>query len=97
MPAQSGYVGPGPKVQTIEEVKKLRDDTPVTLIGIIERQLGGERYMFVDNTGYIIIEIDERLWQGNIISETDKVQITGELDKDFNRIEIDVSNIKLII
>ncbi|MDR1017684.1 MAG: hypothetical protein LBM02_03175 [Lachnospiraceae bacterium] len=37
MPAQSGYVGPGPKVQTIEEVKKLRDDTPVTLIGIIER------------------------------------------------------------
>ncbi|MDR1017683.1 MAG: hypothetical protein LBM02_03170 [Lachnospiraceae bacterium] len=31
------------------------------------------------------------------MSETDKVQITGELDKDFNRIEIDVSNIKLII
>ena len=94
--AQQGYIGPGPSIITVTEAKKLRDDTPVTLRGKIERFLGDEKYLFSDNTGNIIIEIDDDIWRwGNLtIDEKDMVEITGEIDRSFRKVEIDVKAIR---
>jgi uncharacterized protein (TIGR00156 family) len=92
--AQDGYRGPGSDIVTVEVVKSLKDDYPVTLRGKIERFLGDKKYLFTDDTGSIIIEIDNRLWRGISVDQNDTVEITGEVDREFTRIEIEASNIK---
>jgi uncharacterized protein (TIGR00156 family) len=71
----------------------MRDDTPVVLRGTITRSLGDEKYMFADDTDSVIIEIDHHRWAGLSISPEDTVEITGEVERDFRRVEIDVSKI----
>jgi uncharacterized protein (TIGR00156 family) len=91
-----GYTGPGLDPITVVEAKNLRDDTPVVLRGKIERFLGDEKYLFSDTSGTITVEIDNRLWTGLSVSQNDTVEISGEVDKDFRGIEIEVSDIKKI-
>ncbi|MDR1215550.1 MAG: NirD/YgiW/YdeI family stress tolerance protein [Treponema sp.] len=92
--AQEGYRGPNASIVTVETAKGMRDDYPVTLQGKIEQSLGDEKYLFADDTGSIIVEIDNRLWRGLSIDHNDTVEITGEVEKGFTKIEIDVSSIK---
>jgi uncharacterized protein (TIGR00156 family) len=92
--AQEGFRGPGPDIVTVEVAKSLRDDYPVVLRGKIDRYLGDEKYLFIDETGNIIVEIDHKLWRGLSIDQNDTVEITGEVDKGFARIEIEASSIK---
>ncbi|MDR1933173.1 MAG: NirD/YgiW/YdeI family stress tolerance protein [Spirochaetales bacterium] len=94
--AQDGYTGPGPEPITVEEAKNLRDDSPVTLRGKIERFLGDEKYLFSDDSGSIIVEIDNRLWNGVSVNQNDTVEIIGEIDKDFKGIEVEASSIKKV-
>ncbi|MDR2068759.1 MAG: NirD/YgiW/YdeI family stress tolerance protein [Spirochaetaceae bacterium] len=61
--AQKGYQGPGLRPVTVQDAKSLRDESPVVLRGKIERFLGDEKYTFTDDSGSIIIEIDNRLWK----------------------------------
>ena len=89
-----GYTGPGLDAVTVAEAKNLRDDSPVVLRGKIERFLGDEKYLFTDSTGTITIEIDNRLWAGLSINQNDTVEISGEVDKDFHGVEIEVNSIK---
>ena len=91
---RGGFTGPGLQPVSVQEAKTLRDDTPVLLRGNILRFLGDEKYLFADTTGAIIIEIDDRLWRGITVSENDMVEITGEVDREFMRIEIEVSSLK---
>jgi uncharacterized protein (TIGR00156 family) len=92
--AQDGYRGPGADIVTVEAAKSLRDDFPVVLRGKIEKFLGDEKYLFTDDTGSIIIEIENRLWYGISVDQNDAVEITGEVDRGFKQTEIEVSNIK---
>jgi uncharacterized protein (TIGR00156 family) len=94
--AQDGYRGPGADVVTVETAKGLRDEYPVVLRGKIERFLGDEKYLFTDETGSIIVEIDNRLWRGISVDQNDTVEITGEVDKDFTRTEIEVDSLKKV-
>ena len=91
-----GYTGPGLDAVTVAEAKNFRDDSPVVLQGKIERFLGDEKYLFTDSTGTITIEIDNRLWAGLSINQNDTVEISGEVDKDFRGVEIEVNSIKKI-
>jgi uncharacterized protein (TIGR00156 family) len=92
--AQEGFRGPGPDIVTVDAAKGLRDDYPVVLRGRIERFLGDEKYLFTDETGSIIVEIDNRLWRGLSVDQNDTVEITGEVDRGFTRTEIEASSIK---
>ncbi|GHV64123.1 hypothetical protein AGMMS49587_15860 [Spirochaetia bacterium] len=94
--AAQGYTGPGLDAVTVVEAKNFRDDTPVVLRGKIERFLGNERYLFTDSTGTITVEIDDMLWVGLSINQNDTVEVSGEVDKDFRGIEIEVNSIKKI-
>ncbi|MDR2257793.1 MAG: NirD/YgiW/YdeI family stress tolerance protein [Treponema sp.] len=94
--AQEGYRGPGADIVTVKAAKSLRDDYPVTLRGKIEKFLGDDKYLFTDDTGSIVIEIDNRLWRGISVDQNDTVEITGEVDRGFTRTEIEASGIKKI-
>jgi uncharacterized protein (TIGR00156 family) len=93
---QGGYKGPGAVAITVAEAKELRDDSPVILRGKIERFLGNEKYAFSDDSGTITIEIDNKIWSGLSVDQNDTVEITGELDRDFKGIEVEVRTIKKI-
>lgn len=93
--ATGGFQGPTINAMTVKEVKKLRDDTPVVLVGKIERSLGAEKYLFTDATGSITVEIDNEDWFGITVTPEDTVVIYGEVDKGFRKLEIDVDRIAL--
>jgi uncharacterized protein (TIGR00156 family) len=91
--ASGGFTGPS-TVVTVEQAKALKDDAKVTLRGTIESHIGGENYIFKDASGSIEVEIDDRRWAGQTVSATDRVEIFGEVDKDWNSIEINVKRIR---
>ena len=88
-----GYTGPSAAAMTVAEAKKLSDDTPVVLVGKIEKSLGGEKYLFTDNTGSVTVEIDNDDWRGLNVSDKDTVEIRGEVDKEFMNLEISVNSV----
>ena len=91
--AKGGFVGPDVASTTVEQAKSLRDDAWVTLEGNIVRKMGKERYEFRDSSGTINVEIDDHVWNGATITPNDKVRIEGEVDKDWNSVEIDVKKV----
>ena len=98
---QEGFTGPGSrekirqyKTITVSEAKNLPDDSLVVLTGNIIQSLGDEKYKFRDSTGEIIIEIDQKIWRGLSVSVSDIVEISGEVDIERGRIEIEVKSIR---
>ena len=91
---QSGFTGPSIGHITVAEALNLRDDAPVILRGRIERSLGNERYTFTDETGSITVEIERRVWGNLSIGPNDLVEISGEIDREWNRIEVEVDTIR---
>ncbi|MBQ4773403.1 YgiW/YdeI family stress tolerance OB fold protein [Pectobacterium versatile] len=91
---QGGFIDQQSSLTTVDKAKDLRDDSWVTLSGNIEKRIGDENYLFRDATGTIEVEIDHKRWNGQMVSPTDKVEIQGELDKDFNSVELDVKQIR---
>jgi len=91
---RGGFTGPGLQQVTVREARSLWDDTPVVIRGNIIRYLGDEDYLFADDTGTIIVEIDDRLWRDFSVSENDRVEINGEVDRGFNRVKIEANSIR---
>lgn len=105
---QGGYTGPsataaqkggfaGPKVtgaMTVDQAKQMRDDTKVTLRGNVIKHLGDDKYLFKDSSGEITVEIDDEDWRGITVGPNDLVEIYGEVDKDWNSVEIDVDVVR---
>jgi uncharacterized protein (TIGR00156 family) len=88
-----GYTGPsaGWQAAKVSDVKKLQDDTRVSLKGNILRSVTEKKYIFSDGTGEVVVEIDRKQWRGQLISEKDKVEIYGEVEvKKNGAIEVDV-------
>lgn len=90
-----GFQGPGLQPSSVSEALKFNDDTPVVLIGQIEKSLGGEKYLFKDATGSVTVEIDNEDWRGVNVTPKDTIVIQGEVDKDFFKTEIDVDSVAL--
>ena len=92
-PQMGGYTGPGPVLTTVEQARGMRDDAHVVLRGRIVQHLGGKHYLFRDDTGTINVEIENKRWQGQTVGPDDVVEIYGEVDKDWNELEIDVDRL----
>ncbi|HBR1693951.1 TPA: YgiW/YdeI family stress tolerance OB fold protein [Klebsiella quasipneumoniae subsp. quasipneumoniae] len=91
-----GFTGPSGAVTTVTNVKSLRDDTWVTLRGKITERVSDDLYKFQDATGVINVDIDHKRWNGVTVGPQDTVEIQGEVDKDWNSVEIDVKQIRKI-
>lgn len=96
--AGAGFTGPsGEATTTVEQAKKMPDDSNVVLRGNIEKALGGEKYVFKDATGSIVVEIDDDDWGGLDVSPNDTVEIRGEVDTHMMKpTDIDVDSIKMV-
>ncbi len=97
-PTFAGYSGPraqAPAV-TAADALKANDDTRVELTGYIVKSLGDEQYLFRDNSGEAKVEIDDRLWQNIVVSDTTKVILIGEVDDDWFGNEIEIEQISLV-
>lgn len=93
---QGGFNGPSGTRTTVAKAKELSDDAWVTLTGKIEQRIGGDHYLFRDSTGTVDVDIDHKRWNGQTITPEDTVEIEGEIDKDWNSVEIDVKRIRKV-
>ena len=95
--AGGGFQGPGAELTTVQATLNMKDDANVRLVGHIEKSLGDEKYMFKDNTGEIIVEIDNDLWQGRTVTPNDSIEINGDVDKEWgDKTKIDVDSLKML-
>ncbi|MGD9426487.1 YgiW/YdeI family stress tolerance OB fold protein [Pantoea sp. NSTU24] len=92
--AQGGFKADHTSVVTVKQAEEMKDDSWVTVRGKLEKQIGHEDYLFRDQTGTMKVEIDHKHWNGQTVSPQDNVELTGELDKDFNSVELDVKQVK---
>ncbi len=94
--SQGGFKGPMPGLSSVEQAKSLRDDAWVVLEGNIVKQVGHELYEFQDSTGTIYVDIDDKRWMGQTATPKNKIRLEGEVDKDWNSVEIDAKNIQVL-
>ncbi|MEH3481064.1 MULTISPECIES: YgiW/YdeI family stress tolerance OB fold protein [Enterobacter] len=94
--SQGGFSGPTPGLTSVAQAKTFRDDSWVVLEGNITRQVGHELYEFRDASGTVYVDIDDKYWLGQTASPNSKIHIEGEVDKDWNSVEIDVKNLRVI-
>lgn len=95
---KGGFTGPSMGITTVKEVLNagmFSDGEPVLLMGNIKASLGGDIYLFSDKTGSIHVEIDQDKWRGLQVTPQTRVTISGDIDKEFNAIKIDVDYIRL--
>lgn len=93
---QGGFSDKSGSVVTVQQAQGMKDDSWVTVRGNIEKRTGDEDYLFRDATGTMTVEIDHKRWEGQTVSPKDRVELTGELDKDDNVIEMDVKQVKKV-
>lgn len=91
---QGGFSGPSSQSVTVSEAQRMADDVNVTLKGHIIQQLDHKDYLFKDDTGTIQIEIKDHIWNGVTITPDDLVEISGEVDKDWTSVEIEVKKLR---
>lgn len=91
-----GFIGPNGSSSTVANAKSLRDDTWVTLRGNITERISDDLYIFKDASGTVNVDIDHKRWNGQTVSPQDTVEIQGEVDKDWNSVEIDVKQIRKV-
>jgi uncharacterized protein (TIGR00156 family) len=97
--ASAQYVGPsGMRTTTVADVlKNARDDQQVMLQGVLQKKVGHEKYEFSDGTGTIRVEIDSKVFPREAIDEKTRIEILGEVEKDFmTSPEIDADAVRRI-
>lgn len=90
-----GFSGPDNLQQvTVAEALQLPDDTNVKLQGYIVRALGDEKYEFRDDSGTIVVEIDDDDWGGVDATPDIQVELTGEIDAERNGNELEAETVQ---
>ncbi len=89
-----GFVDGNETIVTVDQVKNLRDDVPVVMMGKIVKSMGDEMYLFEDATGTIRVEIDDDDWRGQTVTPNDTVKLRGEVDAGIFTTEVDVDVIE---
>jgi len=99
MSAFAAFVGPGAtSIQTItaKEALELADDSKVALQGTLVKQTAEEHYLFKDQSGEVMVEIEDEDFRQVTVTPQDNVRITGEIDKEWTETKIEVERIELI-
>lgn len=70
-------------------VQSSYDEQKVTLTGKLTNFIGGERYEFSDSTGSVIVKLDDdQDWSH--LNKEQTITIFGEVDREHNKVEIEV-------
>lgn len=97
--ASAQYAGPASQATATSIAEILKhpvDDQQVTLSGFIIKKVGNEKYIFSDGKSEIRVDIDDKHFINMKIDAKTKVEIRGEVEKDFLETpEIDVDVLTL--
>ena len=91
-----GFQDNTPTKATVVQALKMADDSFITVEGNIIKRISDDKYLFKDATGTLTVEIDMDKWNGQSVNMTDKLELTGELEKKLNKIKLDVDTVKVI-
>jgi uncharacterized protein (TIGR00156 family) len=92
-----GFKGPDNfKLVTVAEALQLPDDAEVRVEGYIVKAVGDEKYELQDDSGTMIVEIDDDDWRGLEVTPAVMVQIHGEIDKEWRDTELDADGIRVV-
>jgi uncharacterized protein (TIGR00156 family) len=97
-PATADYRGPlGGQTTVAQILSKPKDGMQVVLTGVIASKTGAKSYVFRDNTGEIAVEIKAKLFPAEPVDDKTRVEIAGEVEKDFRKpVEIDVETLRIV-
>ena len=97
---KAGFLGPETKsLTTVQAILKNHyDDMRVTIKGYIVKRLSHDKYLFKDETGEIIVDIDEKYMPHDDITPKTLIKIDGEVDVKHkgNKVEIDVHRVEIV-
>ena len=97
--AAAPYSGPSSiPLMTVKQVlDSAKDNQHARLQGRIVSHDGGKNYTFADDSGRMPVEISaKRFPQGQTVSAEQRVEIVGEVDKDFRSMEFEVDQVRVI-
>lgn len=87
-------------ISSIEKVRQMPDETYVTVQGHIIAQKGHdkEKFLFKDDSGEIMVEVDKKVWRHQPVTPETTVKILGELDqsRDPHRVKIEAVYLEVI-
>ena len=92
-----GFVNGNQTVSKAADATSWVDDQYVILQGNIVKQVGKDDYIFKDASGELQVEIDRKAWRGQDISPSDEVKLYGEVDKSWNKTEVDIDRVEKIV
>lgn len=99
-PPQPGrYIGPSSaSVITVKQLlAKGKNEQYARLQGKIVSHDQGENYTFADDSGNMSVEISsKRFPPGQTISADQRVELSGQMDKEWRKTEFEVSEIRLL-
>ena len=81
--AMAQFTGPTVKGQTstVEQARKARVDTYVTVTGNIVAHLREDYFTFRDSTGEIRVEIEPEVWRNREVGPDTTVRLLAEVDR----------------
>jgi uncharacterized protein (TIGR00156 family) len=91
-----GFNGNIANPDTVKAASEARDDAYVTLTGNITEQIGHELYTFSDETGQIVVEIENEDWRGINVTAGTKLIVQGEVDQGWTTVKVDVDRIRVV-
>ncbi|MEZ9232922.1 YgiW/YdeI family stress tolerance OB fold protein [Vibrio amylolyticus] len=91
-----GFNGNIANPDTVKAASEARDDAYVTLTGNITEQIGHELYTFSDETGQIVVEIENEDWHGINVTADTKLIVQGEVDQGWTTVKVDVDRIRVV-
>ena len=97
--AAAPYTGPSsvPLMTVKQLLDNAKDNQHARLQGRIVSHDGGKNYTFADDSGRLPVEISaKRFPAGQTISAEQKVELTGEVDKDFRSMEFEVDQVRVV-
>ncbi len=97
--AFAGYKGPTSSAFVKSNVKtalQAKDNTQMALEGYIKNHIRKDKYSFQDNSGSMVVEIDKEDFLEIHVDENTFVRISGEVDKDFSKVEFEVDFLEVI-
>lgn len=95
--AQGGFQHGFTQPISVKQALSAKDNSMVTLVGNITRQIDDDEYMFTDGTAEIKIEIERHIWNGLNVGPQDKLRIMGKLDNEaFERADIEVLRVEKV-
>ncbi|MBQ8661346.1 MAG: NirD/YgiW/YdeI family stress tolerance protein [Alphaproteobacteria bacterium] len=81
-------------VMTVSQIGNIEEDATVTLRGNLTQNLGNDTYVFTDSTGNINAVIEAGDWNGTTFNPDTVVFVTGQVNKNGDITELDVTEIQ---